>query len=67
MKGPEVAAHYPVPSDRPFGDLDLLVEDPEAAQRALIAAGFVEFGEPDGIRRPSAPSATHVAGRSSGD
>ena len=47
MKGPEVAAHYPVPSDRPFGDLDLLVEDPEAAQRALIAAGFVEYGEPE--------------------
>jgi hypothetical protein len=45
MKGPEVAAHYPVPSDRPFGDLDLLVEDPEAAQRALVAAGFVECGE----------------------
>lgn len=47
MKGPEVAAHYPVPSDRPFGDLDLLVQDPEAAQRALIAAGFVEHGEPE--------------------
>ena len=46
MKGPEVAAHYPVPTDRPFRDLDLLVEDPEAAQRALIAAGFVEHGEP---------------------
>jgi len=46
MKGPEVAAHYPVPSDRPFRDLDLLVEDPVAAQRALIAAGFTEFGEP---------------------
>jgi Uncharacterised nucleotidyltransferase len=46
MKGPEVAAHYSVPSDRPFCDLDLLVEDPLAAQRALIAAGFVEFGEP---------------------
>lgn len=46
MKGAEVAAHYPVPSDRPFGDLDLLVEDPVAAQRALIAAGFVEVGDP---------------------
>jgi hypothetical protein len=46
MKGPEVGAHYPVPSDRPFCDLDLIVEDPVAAQRALIAAGFVEFGEP---------------------
>ena len=47
MKGPEVAAHYPVPSDRPFHDLDLLVEDPVAAQRALIAAGFVQYGEPE--------------------
>jgi len=46
MKGPEVAAHYPVPSDRPFSDLDLLVEDPAAAQRALIEAGFVESGDP---------------------
>ena len=46
MKGPEIAAHYPVPLDRPFGDLDLLAEDPVAAQRALIAAGFLELGEP---------------------
>ena len=46
MKGPEVAAHYPVASDRPFGDLDLLADDPVAAQRALIAAGFLELGEP---------------------
>ena len=46
MKGPEIAAHYPVPSDRPCHDLDLLVEDAEAAQRALLAAGFVEFGDP---------------------
>ena len=46
MKGPEVAARYPVPSDHPFRDLDLLVEDPVAAQRALIAAGFVECGDP---------------------
>ena len=46
MKGAEVAAYYPVPSDRPFSDLDLLVEDPVAAQHALIAAGFVEFGDP---------------------
>ena len=46
MKGPEVAAYYPVPSDRPFCDLDLLVEDPVPAQRALVGAGFLEFGEP---------------------
>ena len=46
MKGPEVAARYPHPSDRGFHDLDLLAEDAPAAQRALITAGFVEFGEP---------------------
>lgn len=45
MKGPEVAAHYPVASDRPFCDLDLLVEDPVATQRALVAAGFVQYGK----------------------
>jgi hypothetical protein len=47
MKGAEVAAHYPVPSDRPFSDIDLLVEDPVTTQRALIAAGFVEYGDPE--------------------
>jgi hypothetical protein len=46
MKGPEAAVHYPFPSDRPFRDLDLLADDPPAAQRALIAAGFVERAEP---------------------
>jgi hypothetical protein len=46
MKGPEVACRYPDQVDRYFHDLDLLAEDPVAAQRALIAAGFVEFGHP---------------------
>ena len=46
MKGPEVAAHYPLPSDRPFRDLDLLVEYPAAAHRALIGAGFVQVADP---------------------
>jgi hypothetical protein len=46
MKGPEVAAHYPVPSDRPFRDLDLLAEDAVAAQRSLMGAGFVEVADP---------------------
>lgn len=41
MKGPEVAARYPEPTLRPFGDLDFLAEDPETAHRALITAGFV--------------------------
>jgi Uncharacterised nucleotidyltransferase len=46
LKGPEVAAHYPAPSDRPFRDLDLLVEDPAAAHRALLGAGFVQVADP---------------------
>jgi Uncharacterised nucleotidyltransferase len=46
MKGPEVAACYPHPSDRAFCDLDLLADDPVEAYRALIAAGFVEVGDP---------------------
>lgn len=46
LKGPEVAAHYPVPSDRAFRDLDLLVEDPAATHRALLGAGFVQVADP---------------------
>ena len=46
MKGPEVASYYREPSDRPFRDLDLLADDAPAAQRALIKAGFAEFGTP---------------------
>jgi hypothetical protein len=52
LKGPEVALDYPDPGMRPFGDLDLLVDDAPAAQAALLAAGFGEIGEPalyDGI------------------
>jgi hypothetical protein len=45
FKGPEVAARYPHPSLRPFGDLDLLAEDAEAVQHNLIAAGFVPVGD----------------------
>ena len=44
MKGPEVAACYRHPSDRGFHDVDLLADDAPAAQRALIAAGFAQFG-----------------------
>jgi hypothetical protein len=47
MKGPEVAVRYRYPTDRAFRDLDLLVDDPPAAQRALVAAGFVEGGNPE--------------------
>lgn len=46
VKGPEVGARYPDPALRAYHDLDLLVPDPPAAQRALLAAGFVEVGDP---------------------
>lgn len=46
FKGPEVAALYPQPGLRPFVDIDLLVRDAGAAQRALLAAGFEEVGDP---------------------
>jgi hypothetical protein len=46
LKGPEAAARYPDATLRPFHDVDLLVDDAAAAQRALLAAGFaaVETG-----------------------
>lgn len=47
MKGAEVAAAYPCRTDRPWGDLDLLVDDVVEAQQALVAAGFIEVGEPE--------------------
>jgi hypothetical protein len=46
MKGPEAALDYPDSGLRPFHDLDLLVDDPRAAQAALVAAGFHEVGDP---------------------
>jgi hypothetical protein len=48
FKGPEVAVRYPG-SARLFGDIDLLVADAAAAQRALVAAGFVEEPDPEGL------------------
>jgi hypothetical protein len=45
IKGPEAAERYPDPALRPYGDLDLLVEDAPRVQRALLAAGFVEVGD----------------------
>lgn len=45
MKGPEAAASYPTPDCRPFGDLDVLTADAEAAFPALVRAGFTEIGE----------------------
>ena len=46
IKGPEAAAHYPDPVLRPYGDIDLLVRDAAASQRALLAAGFFPIGDP---------------------
>jgi hypothetical protein len=45
VKGPEVAARYPRPGLRAYGDLDLLVEDPVGAQRALLESGFSLVGD----------------------
>jgi hypothetical protein len=47
VKGPEVAARYPDPALRGYGDIDLLVPDAAAAQRALLAAGFQLVGDPE--------------------
>jgi hypothetical protein len=46
MKGPEAAARWPSPRLRPWKDLDLLAENAEVVQAELLAAGFVEIGEP---------------------
>jgi hypothetical protein len=45
-KGPQAASVYPDPTMRGFDDLDLVVADPVASQRALVQAGFVEIGDP---------------------
>ena len=45
LKGPEVAVAYPDQALRPYGDVDLLVSDSDAAQLALIAAGFEPLGD----------------------
>ena len=47
FKGPELALDYPGPRLRRFGDLDVLTDDAEAAQAALLAAGFEEVCDPD--------------------
>jgi hypothetical protein len=47
LKGPEIAARYPL-GGRHFHDLDLLVDDARAAQHALLAAGFTEVPDPEG-------------------
>jgi Uncharacterised nucleotidyltransferase len=48
FKGPEIAELYP-PGTRFFSDLDVLTDDAPAAQSALLAAGFVEVDDPEGV------------------
>ena len=50
-KGPELSLDYPGPRLRRFCDLDLLTDDAEGAQAALLAAGFQEARqeESDGV------------------
>lgn len=47
MKGVEVGQLYPHDWLRPFRDVDLIADHADAAQAALIAAGFEEVGEPE--------------------
>jgi hypothetical protein len=47
MKGPEVALAYGATGLRSFGDLDILTDDAERAQAALLAAGFQEVFDPE--------------------
>lgn len=42
MKGPEVALRYPDPALRPFGDLDLLVQDAELAPPEFVELQRIE-------------------------
>jgi len=46
LKGPEVAAHYPSPRLRGYGDLDILVDDADGLYRTLERIGFVPVGNP---------------------
>jgi hypothetical protein len=46
FKGPEVAAHYPDPALRGYGDIDLLVEDAEELHEMLLRVGFDLVGDP---------------------
>lgn len=50
FKGAEVALDYPAPLLRRYCDLDLITDDAERAQAALIAAGFEEVDDPEVYR-----------------
>jgi hypothetical protein len=45
IKGPEIAAAYPHPNLRSYGDLDILVADSGKAKSALLARGFEEVND----------------------
>ena len=47
MKGPEVAEYYENSLTRPYRDIDLLVEDADAAWKAMVDAGFEPTGDPE--------------------
>jgi hypothetical protein len=57
IKGPELSVDYPSPRLRRFCDLDLLTDDAEGAQAALLAAGFQEARqvESDGVLHHQCP------------
>jgi Uncharacterised nucleotidyltransferase len=55
FKGLAVASRYPSPECRPFGDIDLLVDDAPRAHRQLLDAGFVPCA-------PVANAEAHFAG-----
>jgi hypothetical protein len=47
MKGLEIAERYQDPLTRPYRDIDLLVEDAQAAWNAMVEAGFEPTGDPE--------------------
>lgn len=47
MKGYELALRYPDPVLRPFDDIDILTEEPDAVSHALRRAGFLPAGGGD--------------------
>jgi hypothetical protein len=59
LKGIEVAKHYPEPGWRRLRDLDVLVEDPAAAQDALVAAGWRLKPTPGFLRDPRGDTSLH--------
>jgi hypothetical protein len=71
VKGPEIAARYPDPALRPFGDLDLIVEDADRVHSALLGAGFTPAGavpregfhHRQGLRSPRFPLRVEVHDR----